>query len=89
MTLMSKLKKSSKIGATSVLSESSLFGEKEFINTGVPMINVALSGDLEGGLTSGLTVLAGPSKHFKTSFALLMASAYLQAKPDAIMLFYD
>jgi RecA/RadA recombinase len=89
MSLMSKLQKSSKIGATSVLSESPLFGEKEFINTGVPMVNVALSGDLEGGLTSGLTVLAGPSKHFKTSFALLMASAYLQAKPNAIMLFYD
>ena len=89
MSLMSKLQKSSKIGATSVLSESSLFGEKEFIDTGVPMVNVALSGDVEGGLTSGLTVLAGPSKHFKTSFALLMASAYLQAKKDAIMLFYD
>ena len=89
MSLMAKLQKSSKIGATSVLSESPLFGDKEFIDTGVPMINVALSGDLEGGLTSGLTVLAGPSKHFKTSFALLMASAYLQAKPNAIMLFYD
>jgi len=89
MSLMSKLQKSSKIGATSILSESSLFGDKEFIDTGVPMVNVALSGDLEGGLTTGLTVLAGPSKHFKTSFALLMASAYLQAKPDAIMLFYD
>jgi RecA/RadA recombinase len=89
MSLMAKLQKNSKIGATSVLSESSLFGEKEFVDTGVPMINVALSGDVEGGLTSGLTVLAGPSKHFKTSFALLMASAYLQAKPNAIMLFYD
>ena len=89
MSLMAKLQKSSKIGATSVLSQSALFGEKEFIDTGVPMVNVALSGDLEGGLTSGLTVLAGPSKHFKTSFALLMASAYLQAKPNAIMLFYD
>jgi RecA/RadA recombinase len=89
MSLMSKLQKSSKIGATSVLSESPLFGEKEFIDTGVPMVNVALSGDLNGGLTSGLTVLAGPSKHFKTSFALLMASAYLQAKPKSIMLFYD
>jgi RecA/RadA recombinase len=89
MSLMAKLQKSSKIGATSVLSESSLFGEKEFIDTGVPMVNVALSGDIEGGLTTGLTVLAGPSKHFKTSFALLMASAYLQAKPNAIMLFYD
>ena len=33
MSLMSKLQKSSKIGATSVLSESSLFGDKEFIDT--------------------------------------------------------
>ena len=89
MSLMAKLQKNSKIGHTAVLSESALFGDKEFVDTGVPMINVALSGDIEGGLTSGLTVLAGPSKHFKTSFALLMASAYLQAKPNAIMLFYD
>ena len=53
------------------------------------MINVALSGSLDGGLSSGLTVLAGPSKHFKTSFALLMASAYLQKHKDAVLLFYD
>jgi len=57
--------------------------------TDVPMINVALSGSIDGGLAPGLTVLAGPSKHFKTSFALLMAGAYLKAHPDAVMLFYD
>ena len=57
--------------------------------TDVPMINVALSGSVDGGLAPGLTVLAGPSKHFKTSFALLMASAYLKKHPDAVMLFYD
>ena len=89
MSLMSKLHKASKIGHTSVLADSPLFGDKEFVNTGVPMMNVALSGDTEGGLTNGLTVLAGPSKHFKTSFALLMAGAYLKAKKDAVMLFYD
>ena len=89
MSLMNKLQKASKIGATSVLADSPIFEDKELINTGVPMINVALSGDMDGGLTSGLTVLAGPSKHFKTSFALLMASAYLKAKKDAVMLFYD
>ena len=89
MSLMAKLQKASKIGSTSVLTDSAMFADKEFINTGVPMVNVALSGDVNGGLTSGLTVLAGPSKHFKTSFALLMASAYLQAKKDAVMLFYD
>jgi hypothetical protein len=53
------------------------------------MINVALSGSLDGGLTSGLLVLAGPSKHFKTSFMLLMAASYMQKYPDAVMLFYD
>jgi RecA/RadA recombinase len=53
------------------------------------MINVALSGSIDGGLTSGLTVLAGPSKHFKTSFALLMASAYLKKYPEAALMFYD
>jgi len=53
------------------------------------MVNVALSGSVDGGLVSGLTVLAGPSKHFKTSFALLMAAAYLREHEDAVMLFYD
>ena len=59
------------------------------IATDVPMVNVALSGDMDGGLSSGLTVLAGPSKHFKTSFALLMGAAYLNKYEDAVMLFYD
>jgi hypothetical protein len=86
---MDKLKKNSKIKTTDILSESIFFGEQDFVKTNVPMINVALSGDTEGGLTSGLTVLAGPSKHFKTSFALLMASAYLKEHSDAVLLFYD
>ena len=59
------------------------------VPTDVPMVNVALSGSIDGGITPGITVLAGPSKHFKTSFALLMAGAYLQAKPESVVLFYD
>lgn len=86
---MDKLKKNSKIKNTEVLSESKFFNEKDVVQTDVPMINVALSGSIDGGLSSGLTVLAGPSKHFKTSFALLMASAYLKKHKDAVMLFYD
>jgi RecA/RadA recombinase len=86
---MDKLKKNSKLKSTDVLSESKFFNEKEQVPTSVPMVNVALSGDPDGGLTPGLTVLAGPSKHFKTSFALLMAGAYLDKHPDAVMLFYD
>ena len=89
MSVMDKLKKNSKIKETSILADSKFFSEKDMTATEVPMINVALSGKVDGGLTSGLTVLAGPSKHFKTSFALLMASAYLKKYPDAIILFYD
>ena len=88
-SIMDKLKKNSKLKATEVLSESKFFNEKDMIETNVPMVNVALSGSVDGGMTPGLTVLAGPSKHFKTSFALLMASAYLKKKKDAVMLFYD
>ena len=86
---MDKLKKNSKIKTTEVLSESKFFTEKDMVPTNVPMVNVALSGSMDGGVTPGLTVLAGPSKHFKTSFALLMAGAYLEAKKDAVLLFYD
>ena len=86
---MDKLKKNSKIQTTEVLAQSKFFNEKEMISTSVPMVNVALSGSVDGGLFPGLTVLAGPSKHFKTSFALLMASDYLKSKPNAAMLFYD
>jgi RecA/RadA recombinase len=87
--LLDKLKKSCTIKASSVLSTSKFFNEKDMIPTSVPIINVALSGKLDGGLTPGLTMWAGPSKHFKTCFSLLMAKAYLDKYPDAAMMFYD
>ena len=89
MSIMDKLKKNSKLSHTEVLSESKFFTEKDMVTTDVPMLNVALSGTVEGGLAPGLTVLAGPSKHFKTSFALMIASAYLKKYSEAVMLFYD
>lgn len=89
MSLLDKLKKNTTIKDSSILTKSKFFTEKDMIPTNVPMINVALSGTLDGGLTPGLTMLAGPSKHFKTAFALLMASAYLKKYDDAVVLFYD
>ena len=89
MSIMDKLKKNSKSDFTSVLADSKFFNDKDMVPTSVPMMNVALSGSMDGGLAPGLTVLAGPSKHFKTSFALIMASAYLKNYKDAVLLFYD
>ena len=89
MSIMDKLKKNSKIKETEILSDSKFFSDKDQTATEVPMVNVALSGNPDGGLSSGLTMLAGPSKHFKTSFALLMAGAYMKKYPEAVMIFYD
>ena len=89
MSIMDKLKKNSKSDFTSVLADSKFFNDKDMVPPSVPMMNVALSGSMDGGLAPGLTVLAGPSKHFKTSFALIMASAYLKKYDDAVLLFYD
>ena len=87
--LKSRLIKNSTIELTDTLTNSKIFTKKDMIPTSVPMINVALSGSVDGGITPGLTMLAGPSKHFKTGFALLMASSFLKKYPDGIILFYD
>ena len=87
--LLEKLKKNSTIKETNILADSVLFSKKDMIPTKIPAINVALSGRLDGGMTPGLTVWAGPSKHFKTAFSLLMAKSYMDKYPDAALLFYD
>ena len=89
MSLLSKLQKNSTIKDTAILNESKFFNAKDLIQTPVPMINVALSGKLDGGLAPGLTVFAGPSKHFKTAFALMLAKSYMDKYEDAVVLFYD
>ncbi len=89
MSILDKIKKNSTIKDTAILADSKFFQKKDMIPTSIPAINIALSGKLEGGLTPGLTMWAGPSKHFKTAFSLLMAKSYLDKYPDACLLFYD
>lgn len=87
--LKKRLLKASTNKKTAVLSKSTFFNDKDVIRTKIPILNVALSGAIEGGLQSGLTVLAGPSKHFKSNMGLVLVSAYMKKYPEAICLFYD
>jgi RecA/RadA recombinase len=89
MSILDKIKKNSTIKDTAILANSKFFQKKDMIPTSIPVINVALSGRLDGGLTPGLTMWAGPSKHFKTAFSLLMAKSYMEKYSDAVLLFYD
>jgi RecA/RadA recombinase len=89
MSLLDKIRKNTTIKDTDILAKSKFFTKKDMIPTAIPAINVALSGRLDGGLTPGLTMWAGPSKHFKTAFSLLMAKSYMDKYPESVMLFYD
>lgn len=87
--LLNKLRKNTTIKDSDILADSKFFNAKDMVSTTVPAINIALSGKINGGFVPGLTIWAGPSKHFKTSFSLLMAKAYMDKYQDAVMLFYD
>ena len=87
--LMARLKKASKIAETSSLAENEILGNIECAHTGIPCIDIAFCGSLDGGVTSGLTTLAGASKSFKSCLALVCMKAYLDKYDDAVAIFYD
>ena len=89
MSILDKIKKNSTIKESAILANSKFFQKKDMIATTIPVINVAFSGRLDGGFVPGLTMWAGPSKHFKTAFSLLMAKSYMDKYPDSALLFYD
>lgn len=87
--LMEKILKNSPTKYASVLAKSPSFDKKDVISTDIPIINVAFSGDIDGGIYSGLTLLAGPSKTFKTNVALVCVRAYLNKYKESVCVLYD
>lgn len=88
-SLLDKISKNSTIKASNVLSESKFFGRGTSTQTNLPVLNIALSGNLDGGLTSGLTQICGPTKHFKTNLGLACVAAYLNKHPESVCIYYD
>lgn len=88
-SVLEKIKKNSTIKYAAILESSKFFTESDMIQTNIPVLNIALGGAIDGGFVPGLTIWAGPSKHFKTMFSLLMAKTYMDKYPDAPMIFYD
>lgn len=88
-SLLDKMKKSGRIGVANVLADSVYFTSKETIHTDLPVLNIAFSGDIDGGLTSGVTIFAGASKSFKSVSSIYAMKAYMDKYEDAIALFYD
>jgi RecA/RadA recombinase len=87
-TLLDKLLKSGKKN-TSLLRDSEIFNNKDCTSIAVPVLNIALSGDLDGGLKAGITQIAGPSKHFKSLLALILVKSFMDKHPDSVCIFFD
>lgn len=87
--LMKRLQKASTLEYAAVMADSEIFNNRDLVPTPVPGLNIAYSGDLDGGLSSGLHVWAGPSRHFKSLFCLVSAASYLHHYKDSIVIFYD
>lgn len=74
---------------------SGLMSSSDFINdvlttkTNVPIMNIGFSGSFDGGFPCGINIIAGPSRHFKTSFGLVTVRAFLDENEDGVVIFYD
>jgi hypothetical protein len=88
-SLRDRMLKTSTIKKTTILKESPIFKARKFYDTGIPIINLALSGDVDKGLYAGVTLVAGPSKHFKTKFSLEMMAGFLRNSKNGVGLVYD
>lgn len=86
--LLSKISSAGSIKAQ-VMADSIFFNDKPTVKTLLPILNIAFSGDINGGLVSGLTIFAGESKTFKTLLGLFSMKAYLDHYPEGIAILYD
>lgn len=88
MSLINALKKNSIIEGTEILSKSKFF-DYETLPLDIPVMNIAFSGKLDGGMVPGLTIFAGKSKHGKSLLSAICARAYMRKYKDAILIFAD
>jgi len=89
MSLTERLLNASTLKNVSLIDDSKVFGKKSVVTTDIPALNVALSGELDGGFYSGITTFASPSRHFKTLYALQMAKAFQKKYSDGVILLLD
>lgn len=88
--LLEKIRKNTIVDA-SLLKNSKYFNDGVFITTGVPLLNLAMSGKLDGGLPKGIVQIAAPPKHFKTNFMIEIIKGFQNANigKDYIVVLYD
>ena len=90
--LLERMKKvTAKKMKSKTLSDTDFFDTKKYgASFETHLFNLAVSGKFkDGGVTPGVTVLAGPSRSLKTVYGIYGVKAFLEKFKDAICLFYD
>lgn len=87
--LINQIIKASENEHADTLENSEIINNKDFFNTQIPGINIALGGELDGGMNPGVLQIVGESKSFKTLFMLVLAKAYLDKYPEAVFVLFD
>lgn len=87
--LLDRLINVGSIKDAAILSQSDLFNERDIITTDYPILNIACSGEVDGGFHSAGTMAFGESRTFKSLIGLVMMETYLRKYPDSIALLYD
>lgn len=88
-SLISRIIKASGNEHADTLQNSEVINNKDFFNTKIPGINIALGGELDGAMNPGVLQIVGESKSFKTLFMLVLAKGYLDKYPDSVMVLFD
>jgi RecA/RadA recombinase len=87
--LINKLSKIGSNAESSIMSESEFFQETIHFKTDLPILNIAFSGEVDGGYTPGVTSIVGESRTFKSALSLFCLKSYLDIHQDGIGIIYD
>ncbi len=80
----------SKSPYAALMHDSDVFDRPDsFIETDIPIMNVALSSKIDEGLRAGVLMIAGESKRFKTLFGLYLMAAFQKKHPNSACIFFD
>ncbi len=88
--LAKRLLKASGNNLADLYENSKIINSKEeFVDTGMIMLNTALSGRPDGGLVSGITSIAGPSRHFKTLLGIMLMKSFQDKYDEGVVVYLD
>ena len=67
-----------------LLNQTSVCDKVTIAKFAIPMVNLMMSGSINGGMTCGIQQIVGDSRTFKTNFSIFCISQYMKQHPDSV-----